>query len=139
MLLWRSSRRAGVLQGATESPWRPLLALILLVTYFVALIALPAGGALEQLPDVVRFHLLRLDSSITPYLSVLALLLFSLTVSVSGWMCLTNTTRATPGPGSAGEVMTTSKALWVCAAFSTFSVLISALSGHAGFMPAVVI
>ncbi len=72
--------------GADEDQPGPLLRLrvqVLLVSAFAALVALPAGGPLDQVPDVLRSHVE--DPGATLVLSVVALGVFMAAVVVSGW------------------------------------------------------
>lgn len=69
------------LKGGPPGPAMAIRGLIVLVGLFLALVALPAGGPLEQLPDVLRAQL----SSVDVLFSVLALLLFVGALIVAGW------------------------------------------------------
>jgi hypothetical protein len=76
-----SRRAAG---KPTENAARPLLPLIVLVALFASLIALPAGGPLEQFPDVLRAQLLS-DSNWAPLgRSAFSLALFAACITIAG-------------------------------------------------------
>ena len=69
--------------GGRQHPGIALLPLIALVTLFGALIAVPAGGPLEQIPDVLRFQLSEGDWWLRS-LSGLALFLLASAVASAG-------------------------------------------------------
>jgi len=64
-------------QGDAQHPAIALLGLIGLVALFVGLVAIPAGGPLEQIPDVLRYQLSGEAGWILRILSTLALLLLT--------------------------------------------------------------
>lgn len=70
-------------RGGVQAPAQALASLIVLVTLFVALVALPAGGPLDQIPDVIRQHLAEGGLGLWT-LSTFGLLLFLAAVSVAG-------------------------------------------------------
>ncbi len=49
-----ASRAGNVRRGAAQEPWTALAGIGVVVAFFVLLVALPAGGPLEQIPDVLR-------------------------------------------------------------------------------------
>lgn len=73
-------------RGKEERPAIALLGLIVLVGLFAALIALPAGGPLEQLPDVLRYQLSAEANWRLRVLSILAVLLLAVAVAAAGLM-----------------------------------------------------
>jgi hypothetical protein len=70
--------------GRTDHPGRVLAPLIVLVGLFAALVALPAGGPLEQLPDVLRAQLLSWPDWGVFLRSAFALALFAACVTIAG-------------------------------------------------------
>jgi hypothetical protein len=69
--------------GAEQSPVLALMGLVILVAAFGALVALPAGGPLDQIPDVIRYQL----SGASPLplaLSILSLGLLAAAVGAAG-------------------------------------------------------
>jgi hypothetical protein len=75
----RNARR-----GDAQHPAIALLGLIGLVALFVALVAIPAGGPLEQIPDVLRYQLSAEAGWLLRILSTFALLLFTGAVVAAG-------------------------------------------------------
>jgi hypothetical protein len=84
-------------QGDAPHPAIALLGLIGLVALFVALVAVPAGGPLEQIPDVLRYQLSSEAGWILRILSTLALVLLAGAVVGAGLASTDPATRYARG------------------------------------------
>jgi hypothetical protein len=71
-------------KGRQERPAIALFSLVVLVALFAGLVALPAGGPLEQLPDVLRYELSNEAPWTVRVLSVIALALLTAAVAAAG-------------------------------------------------------
>ncbi|HEV2755978.1 MAG TPA: hypothetical protein VG318_09410 [Actinomycetota bacterium] len=118
-----SVRRAHA--GEERSPALALAGVIVLVVVYVATVALPGGGALDQLPDVIRQHLSEGSFGLWA-LSTLGFLLFLAAIAVAS--------LAATSPGGARAVdgrLTTGRLLrWVAPVSAGLFVLARLVDGE---------